>query len=97
MKTLKGLVGTAVAPFILYGAGAIAVLIALVFAYKKLGASFGAGTPDPGGGAASTGIVDGILNHTLEIGPQSSMNYTDAAAQTALHPLDVMKSILGFN
>ena len=78
-----------VAPYLIGGG----ILIAL-FLYLK--SNFGAGTPDPGGGAPSTGILDGLLNNTLEIG-SSSQNYTAAAQSTVTSPFQTAKSILGLS
>jgi len=78
-------------PVIPYLAVAVGVLLVLYFVYKK----FGPGATDPGGGRASTGVLDGILNQTLEIG-KSSETYTDASLQTALHPVTTLESIVGY-
>lgn len=75
-----------------YAIGGVFLLAGLWYLGKK----FGAGTPDPGGGRPSTGIVDGLLNHTLEIG-KSPMTYTDALSQTVMHPVNTIESIFGFN
>lgn len=75
-----------------YAIGGVALIALFIYFEQK----FGAGTPDPGGGAPSTGILSGILNATAEIG-KSPISYTDAAQQTVMHPIDVTKSILGMD
>lgn len=77
---------------IAYVAAAIGAILFVIYLFHK----FGAGAADPGGGAASTGVLDGILNQTLEIG-RSPENYTAAAQQTVIHPVDTLASILGIS
>jgi hypothetical protein len=81
-------------PLIFYVAVAIAAVAGLYLAGVKLFKQFGAGAIDPGGGAPSTGVLDGILNQTAEIG-KSSLNYTSALQETVTDPLGVLSSILG--
>jgi hypothetical protein len=62
----------------------------------KLFSQFGAGAADPGGGAKSTGVIDGILNQTAEIG-KSSLNYTEALTKTVTDFPSTVNSILDTN
>jgi len=81
-------------PLIFYVAIGVAAIAGLYYAGVKIFKQFGAGATDPGGGAPSTGVLDGILNQTAEIG-NSSLNYTGALQQTVIHPIDTLASILG--
>ena len=83
------------APVIVWGVIIFGGVWTLYYFGSKAFAQFGAGAPDPGGARSSTGVLDGVLNQTLEIG-KSPVTYTDAATETVLHPYDTMKSILGF-
>jgi hypothetical protein len=81
-------------PLIFYVGIGIAALAGLYYAGTKFFKQFGPGAIDPGGGAPSTGVLDGILNQTAEIG-KSSLNYTGALQQTVTDPIGVVESILG--
>jgi len=83
------------APVLVYGVLIFGGVWTLYYFGSKAFAQFGAGAADPGGGTASTGVIDGVLNQTLEVG-KSPENYTAAATETVLHPYDTMMSILGF-
>lgn len=93
MKQLFGATLSALLPYIIGGA---ALLFGGVYLYNYLQTNFGAGTPDPGGGAPSTGIVSGVANATLEIG-KSSLSYSDAATQTGGSTLTTLDTIAGGN
>jgi hypothetical protein len=82
------------APLIVYALGGIALVAGIYYVATRLFSQFGAGAADPGGGAASTGVLDGILNQTAEIG-RSPLNYTGALQETLLHPVDTIGSITG--
>jgi hypothetical protein len=53
------------------------------------------GTPDPGGGAPSTGVLSSAINN-LEVG-DSSLSFTDALQQFVGAPLTTLGTIFGFN
>lgn len=84
------------APVIVWGVLILGGAWTLYYFGSKAFQQFGAGAPDPGGGEKSTGVIDGVLNQTLEIG-KSPENYTAATTETVLHPYDTIKSILGFS
>lgn len=63
------------------------------FLVKKFGQTFGAGTPDAGGGAPATSALGGIVDQ-LEIG-HSSESYEDAASQVEASPFQSAKTIIG--
>lgn len=82
----------ALGPVLPYVIGGVIVLVGGYYLITKLYSQFGAGAPDPGGGAASTGVIDGILNQTAEIG-SSSLNYTGALQETVTNPIETAQSI----
>lgn len=92
---MKQFFGTFLAGAIPYIIGGVALIFGGVYLYNYLQTNFGAGTPDPGGGAPSTGILSGLVN-TLEVG-KSSLSQSDATAQLAANPLQSIDSIAGGN
>jgi hypothetical protein len=91
-KALAGIVPFL--PMLFYAGLAVAAVIGAVYGFKYLKDNFGAGTPDPGGGAPSTGIIDGLLNATAEVG-RSSLNYTGALQESVMSPKETIDSIVG--
>lgn len=64
--------------------------------YSWLEKNYGPGTPDPGGGAPAKTLIGGIANAIVEIG-KSSLSYEGAFEQSALSPLETIKTIVGLN
>lgn len=93
MKQFWATLITGALPYIIGGA---ALIFGGFYVYTYLQSNFGAGTPDPGGGAPATGILSGVANATLEIG-KSSESYSDAAVQTVSNPLQTIDTIAGGN
>lgn len=76
----------------------VVVGVAGFVGYKKLTQEFGGTGSQTGntpGGQKNVSIVDSIFNGSLSTG-DSSQSYTNAAGEVLIHPIDSIKSILGW-